>query len=191
MTDPLLRLDAATTAVVLIDVQEKLLPLVIDPDATVAATRLVLRAADVLALPVVLTTQYQAALGATVARVAELVPARAARLDKTAFSCFDDERFAALLAAAAPGAKTLLVAGIEAHICVLGTVLGALRNGFSVAVLCDAVSGRGSRDRDLAFRRMERAGALLTTSETAVYEMLRGSGGAAFKAMLPWFKSGA
>ena len=188
MTDPLHRLDRRRTALVVIDLQERLLPAVVYAARVTRATRLLLRAATVLDLPVVSTTQYEKGLGPTVGEIAELLPARTARLDKTAFSCFDDARFEGLLAAAAPGAATLLVAGVESHICVAGTVFGALRNRLAVEVVTDAVSSRGVGDSEVGLRRMERGGALLTCSEMAVYELLGGSGTAEFKEMLPYFK---
>ena len=188
MTDPLHRLDPATTALVVVDLQEKLLPAVSAPERVTRATVLLLRAAAVLGLPVIATTQYRLGLGGIVKEVLDLLPAGADALDKTAFSCFDDPRFERDLAARAPGARTLLVAGIEAHICVAGTVLGALRRGFAVEVATDAVSSRVSSDTEVGLRRMERAGALLTTAEMSVYELLGGSATPAFKALLPYLK---
>jgi len=182
------RLERKTTALVVIDLQEKLLPAVLESERVVKATRLLLRAASVLRLPVLLTTQYKKGLGATVGGIEELVPPEAPRIDKASFSCFDDERFASLLAASAPKAETLLVAGIEAHICVAGTVFGALRRGLAVQVAADAVSSRKAIDLATGQRRMEEAGALVTTAEMAVYELLGRSDSAEFKAMLPYFK---
>ena len=83
---------------------------------------------------------------------------------------------------------TLLVTGIEAHICVAGTVLGALRAGYDVAVAVDAVSARSSRDADVGLGRLQQAGALLVSAEMAVYELLHASGTSEFKAMLPYLK---
>ena len=188
VTDPLAHLARATTALVLVDLQEKLLPAVVDSERVTRATRLLLRAAHVLKLPVIATTQYRKGLGEVVAPVEELIPMDAARLDKTAFSCFDDARFDDVLRRAAPGAATLLVAGIETHICVAGTVLGALRRGYGVEIVTDAVSSRATSDHEVGLKRMERAGTLPTTAEMAIYELLGGSSSAEFKALLPYFK---
>ncbi len=190
-TDPLHRLDRSDVALLVIDPQEKLLPAVVEPDRVVGAVRLLLRAARVLGLPVVATTQYERGLGPLVKPIAELLPEGTQRLEKTAFSCFDADGFADLLAAAAPGRRTLVVAGIESHICVAGTVLGALRRGLAVEVVTDAVSSRAVADHAVGVGRMEAAGALATTAEMAVYELLGGSGTAAFKELLPAFKERA
>ena len=183
-----LRLLPEATALVVIDPQAKLVPAVLEPERLLRSTGLLLRAARALKLPVIATTQYQRGLGPLVKEVEELLPESTARLDKTAFSCFDDERFASLLAAHAPGARTLLVAGIETHICVAGTVLGARRLGFDVALAVDASSARGALDRDLGLDRMAAAGAVLLTAEAAVYELVRDSKSPAFREILPYLK---
>ena len=109
------------------DLQDKLVPAVVAPERVIRATRLLARAAQVLWIPVVATTQYEKGLGPIVTAVAELLPKDVVRLDKTAFSCFDDPRFDRLVREAAPRARTLIVAGIEAHICVGVRPLSAIR----------------------------------------------------------------
>jgi len=81
------------------------------------------------------------------------------------------------------------VAGIESHICVAQTVLGALENGYAVHVASDAVGSRAEPDRQVGLARMERAGALVSSAEMAVYELLARSDGEAFRQMLPYLKS--
>ena len=178
-------LDPRRTAVVLIDLQEKLLPAIDGHERVLANSLLLLRLAHAIDLPVVLTTQYRRGLGETVAPVRELAGVDA--LDKTSFGCFGDEAFTARLKSL--GRDQLLVAGIEAHICVAQTVLGALVHRYHVHVASDAVGSRTGANRQVGLARMERAGALLSSAEMALYELLGRSDGAAFKALLPHLKA--
>jgi nicotinamidase-related amidase len=179
-----LRRDGAVLVVV--DLQEKLLPAIAEKARVLRNSLLLLRAARELELPVVLTTQYEKGLGPTVPEVKAEAP-DVTPVDKVAFGCFGSEEFLARLAAL-PGRDQLLVAGIESHICVAQTVLGALGEGYQVHVATDAVGARAAADRDVGLRRMERAGAVLSSTEMAVYELLGRSDGAAFKRLLPYLR---
>ncbi len=179
------RLRSTNTALVLIDLQERLLPAIHEQDRVISNTRLLLRAAKVLDLPVVMTTQYLKGLGPTHADVAELAPA-VTPFDKLTFSCFGSPGF--MQAVAATERDTLLLCGVEAHICVLQTGLDALAAGYQVHVLVDATSSRTAQNADIGRRRLELAGAVLSSTEMAIYELLGASGTPAFKALLPHFK---
>jgi nicotinamidase-related amidase len=178
-------LDPLRTAVLVIDMQEKLLPAIDGHERVLANSLLLLRLARTIALPVVLTTQYRRGLGETVPAVRELAGVDA--LDKTSFGCFGDGPFRDHLKSL--GRDQLLVAGIESHICVTQTVLGALAQGYHVHVATDAVGSRTPANRQVGLSRMERAGALLSSAEMALYELLGRSDGAAFKALLPHLKA--
>ena len=175
------------TVLVVVDLQEKLLPAIAEKERVLRNSLLLLRAARELELPVVLTTQYEKGLGPMVAEVLAEAPG-VAPVDKVAFGCFGSEEFLARLADF-PGRDQLLVAGIESHICVAQTVLGALGEGYQVHVATDAVGSRAPDDRQVGLRRMERAGAVLSSTEMAVYELLGRSDGAAFKRLLPYLKA--
>jgi nicotinamidase-related amidase len=177
-------LDPGRTALLVVDLQEKLLPAIAAHERVLANSVLLLRLAREIALPVVLTTQYRRGLGETVASVREL--AAVEPLDKTSFGCFGDDAFRAHLESL--GRDQLLVAGIEAHICVTQTVLGALASGYRVHVASDAVGSRTEANRQVGLERMKSAGALLSSAEMALYELLARSDGAAFKALLPHLK---
>jgi nicotinamidase-related amidase len=173
-------------ALVVVDLQEKLLPAIAGRERVLRNSVLLLRLAEVLGLPAVLTTQYQRGLGPTVPEVAQaaggMVP-----LDKVSFGCFGSPEFLERLAALG-GRDQLLVAGIESHICVAQTVLGALEKGYTVHVASDAVGSRTEENRAIGLGRMEKAGALLSSTEMAIYELLGRSDAAAFKKMLPLLK---
>ena len=174
------------TALVVVDLQEKLLPAIENREGVLRNSVLLLRLADVLALPVVLTTQYSRGLGATVPEVALAAPG-VTPLDKVSFGCFGSPEFLDRLKALA-GRDQLVVAGIESHICVAQTVLGALERGYTVHVASDAVGSRSEANRSVGLGRMERAGALVSSTEMAIYELLGRSDGSAFKKMLPLLK---
>ena len=179
------RLRPKDTALVVVDMQERLLPIIHEGDRVTAAVRLLLHAARTLDLPVVMTTQYRKGLGPTHADVAALAPQGAA-IDKLTFSCFGSPEFKA--AVAATERHTLLLCGVEAHICVLQTGLDAMASGYQVHVITDATGSRSAANASLGHRRLENAGAVLSCAEMAIYELLGASGTPAFKALLPHFK---
>lgn len=179
------RLTPKDTALIVVDMQERLLPVILEHERVVSNVRLLLRAARELDLPVVMTTQYLKGLGPTHAEVAELAPP-GTPFDKLTFSCFGSPEFKS--AVAATQRHTLLLCGVEAHICVLQTGLDALIAGYQVHVAADATGSRVAANAALGHRRLELAGAVLSSTETAIYELLGASGTPAFKALLPHFK---
>ena len=180
-------LDAENCALIVVDIQEKLLPPIFEKERLVHNSQLLLRLARILEIPVLATTQYVRGLGPTVPEIASLLPSGEV-LDKTSFSCFGSDRFCSSVRALPGNRNTLIVCGMEAHICVLQTVLGALNQGFLVHVASDAISSRAEWNWQIGLRRMEAAGALITSTETAIYELLRGSSTPAFKEMLQYLK---
>lgn len=171
------------TALVVVDLQEKLLPAIADHEKVLKSGLLLLKLAEVLSLPVVLTTQYAKGLGSIVPSVRAAAPG-VEPVDKVSFGCFGSDAFNDRLAALG-GRDQLVVAGIESHICVAQTVLGALHKGYTVHVAADAVGSRTDENRAIGLGRMERAGALLSSTEMAVYELLGRSDADAFKKLLP------
>lgn len=179
------RLTVANSVLVVVDMQERLLPAIQGAQQVVANTRLLLHAARTLDLPVVMTTQYLKGLGATHADVAALAPA-GTPFDKLTFSCFGSPEFTEALSSTSR--KTLLLCGVEAHICVLQTGLDALARGYAVHLVTDATGSRLASNAELGHRRLEAAGAVLSGAEMAIYELLGASGTPAFKSLLPHFK---
>jgi nicotinamidase-related amidase len=186
MTTAASMLKPERTIVVAVDLQEKLVPAIDEKERVLKNGVLLLRLASVLRLPVVLTTQYKKGLGETVPQVLAAAPGLEP-IDKVSFGCFGSEGFTSRLAEL-PGRDQLLVAGIESHICVAQTVLGALEKGYEVHVASDAVGSRAESNRQVGLARMERAGALLSSTEMAIYELLGRSDAAAFKELLPYLK---
>jgi nicotinamidase-related amidase len=174
------------TALILIDLQERLLPAISGSERILANSMLLLRLAALLGLPVVLTTQYRKGLGDLPAAIRSAAPG-VEPLDKVTFGCFWNEGFVSRLGELADRDQ-LLVAGVETHICVSQTVLGALEKSYVAHVLSDATGARAESNHRIGLARMERAGALLSSTEMAIYELMGRSDSPAFKQMLPHLK---
>jgi nicotinamidase-related amidase len=174
-------------ALVVIDIQEKLLPPIFQKDQLVRNSQLLIRAAGILKIPALVSTQYAKGLGGTVPEIASLLSGSEA-IDKTMFSCFGSDAFCGLLKRLPGPCSTLLLCGMESHICVAQTALGALREGFLVHVASDAVSSRTEWNWKVGLERMRAAGAILSSTEMMIYELMRSSSSAAFKELLPHLK---
>lgn len=161
----------------LIDMQEKLVPVVEHPEALVAACRKLIEGAKILGVPITATEQYPKGLGPTIPALVDSLPLR---LEKIDFSCSNCLNWG--LAQNDPEARfKVVIAGIEAHVCVLQTVFDLLTAGFRVYVAVDALSSRRPLDRDTALQRMASAGAILTTVESVLFEWCQRAGTAEFK----------
>jgi nicotinamidase-related amidase len=134
-------LESDQCVLIVVDIQEKLLPPIFQKDQLVSNSKLLIRAAGVLKIPAVISTQYSKGLGQTVPEIASLLPETEA-IDKDRFSCFGSDSFCALLKRLPGNRNTLLLCGMESHICVMQTALAALREGYILHVASDAVSSR-------------------------------------------------
>ena len=180
-------LERGSTGLVLVDLQAKLMPAMLEPAATLRNARILLQLAEVLQLPVILTGQYVKGLGPIVPEIIEAAPG-VVPFEKNRFGCFGEPEFSDHLKKCAPKARTLVIAGVESHICVMQTALGALQAGYLVHVASDAVCSRSRENWQLGVDRMQRAGAVISSTEMVVYELLGRSGTEEFKAMLPMLK---
>src|SRR5437762_326786 len=170
------QMSAADTGLLVIDVQEKLLPLIPDAHALVRNVGFLIDAAKLLDMTIQATEQYPHGLGPTTPELAARLPHRP---DKTAFSCC---AIPEVVEAFHLGARPKVVlCGLETHVCVLNTALDLLALDFRVYVAVDAVASRYRIDHDVALRRLEQAGAILTTAEGCVFEWVGGAGHPRFK----------
>jgi nicotinamidase-related amidase len=174
-------------ALLVIDIQEKLLPPIFQKEQLVKNSQLLIRLAGILGIPVLVSTQYAKGLGQTVPEVASLLP-DTQPIDKQMFSCFGSEVFCSILKRLPGTRSTVLLCGMESHICVMQTALGALSEGYIVHVASDAVSSRSKSNWKIGLERMRAAGAILSSTEMMTYELLRSSGTAAFKELLPYLR---
>jgi len=180
-------LEADQCALVVIDIQEKLLPPIFQGEHLVHNAQLLIRAAGILKIPALVSTQYAKGLGATVPEVASLLPGTDA-IDKTLFSCFGSDVFCSMVRRLPGQRTTLLLCGMESHICVAQTALAAVREGYLVHVASDAVSSRTEWNWKIGLDRMRAAGAIISSTEMMIYELMRSSSSAAFKELLPHLK---
>jgi len=167
------------SAVLVVDVQEKLLPKIVDAPSLLRNIAFVLDACKLLDVPATATEQYPRGLGPTAPELASRLPSPLP--EKLAFSSCAVPSIVAGFREA--GRTNILVVGIEAHVCVLQTVLDLIAAEFRVFVAADAIGSRFAVDRDTALRRMELAGAIPCTVETAVFEWTRRAGTPTFKSI--------
>jgi nicotinamidase-related amidase len=180
-------LESEHCALLVIDIQQKLLPPIFQNEQLVRNAQLLIRAASTLKIPALVSTQYAKGLGTTVPEIASLLTGTEA-IDKTLFSCFGSDAFCAALKRLPGQRNTLLLCGMESHICVAQTALGALREGYLVHVASDAVSSRTEWNWKIGLDRMRAAGAVISSTEMMIYELMRSSSSAAFKELLPHLK---
>jgi nicotinamidase-related amidase len=168
------------SAGLVIDIQERLFPFISDHDEMAKNAGILIRGLQSMAIPVLITQQYTKGLGPTIEPVRELFGGQE-YLEKTAFSCCDDITFMDRLQEL--GRKYVIITGIEAHVCVLQTTIDLLEKGFIPVVAEDCVSSRRKNDKDQAIMRMRREGAIISTYESILFELLRYSGTEEFKAI--------
>ncbi|MDY0341117.1 MAG: hydrolase [Coriobacteriia bacterium] len=170
---------------VVVDVQSSLADAMDVRDEVVAGVTLLVRVADRLSMPVIVTRQNPGKLGDTVPGLYEALGSDVP-VDKMMFDSTGEPEFEARLEAT--GRRTVVIAGMETHICVLQTALGLLREGYAVHVVADAVCSRRMSDHRVALDRLRTAGAVVTTAEQVVYEALGKAGTAAFRDVLRFVK---
>jgi len=180
-------LEAHHCALAVVDIQEKLLPPIFEKERMVRNSQLLIRLASILGMPVLLSTQYSKGLGPTIPEIASLLPG-VTPLEKNEFGCLNNAGYCARLKALPGDRNTLLVCGMESHICVMQTVIGALNTGYIVHVASDAVSSRTEWNWEIGLERMRAAGAIISSTEMMIYELLRTSSGPSFKEMLQYLK---
>jgi nicotinamidase-related amidase len=164
-----------------IDIQERLLPAMWEPDRVVANARRLVEGANILGVPVFVTEQYRRGLGPTVPAIADVIPGFAP-VEKLVFSAGDVPGIAQALPA--HGVESVLLCGIEAHVCVCQTALDLIANGYRVFVAGDATSSRTPANHQAALDRLRSAGAVPVSTEMALFELLGEAGTEDFKRIL-------
>ncbi|MFY9726893.1 MAG: isochorismatase family protein, partial [Bryobacteraceae bacterium] len=183
MPTPSLLARAADSVLVIVDIQDRLLAVMPAGarEAMLHNTRILAQSAALLAIPVLVTEQYPNGLGHTAAPVAEALPAATPRVEKTCFSCAASAAFTAALAAS--GRSQIILAGMEAHVCVLQSALDLRAAGREVWVAEDACCSRNPANHRNAIGRMRAAGVVVANTESVVFEWLRDAGHEHFKAI--------
>jgi nicotinamidase-related amidase len=187
--DCFMLIDARRSVLVVVDVQERLLPVMQEPERVARSIAMLLAGAARLSVPVIVTEQYPQGIGPTVAPLRDALPADALVLEKIAFSAAQETVVAdAVERLRAGGRDQLVVAGIEAHVCVLQTALGFRSHGCDVAVVADGVSSRAPHSVSAATARLLHAGCQWVTAEMVLFEWLGRAGTDDFRALLPIIK---
>jgi nicotinamidase-related amidase len=176
-----LRLARARAGLVVVDVQERLLPAIFEQQRVLQNTVRLIQGAAVLQVPIFATEQYRKGLGATVPEVAGAIPGFAP-MEKLAFSACGATGFVSGLKEKV--VSDAVLCGIEAHVCVSQTCLDLLDDGFRVFVVADAVSSRTPENYRFGLDRMRAAGAVIVSTEMVLFELLEQAGTAEFKQIL-------
>lgn len=180
-------LDPHRCCLFVVDPQERLMAAIHRADRVVRNAVLMVRCARTLGIPILASTQYRKGLGPFVPELAKLlidVPCA----DKTEFNALANQGVQQLVAQLPTNIDTFLLVGVEAHICVYQTAIGALRAGYKPWLIADAVSSREKRHTGLALSRMQAMGMAVGPAEMVVYELLGKAGTPEFKAVLPYLK---
>ena len=177
-------LSQENSVVLVIDPQEKLLPKVFEPERVTSNCILLIRFARIAPIPLIVTSQYKKGIGPIVEKIRKEIPEESP-LDKVEFSCFNNPAFIKHMEQLDKSRNTLILSGIESHICVAQTALGALERGYNVHVASDAISSRTEWNWNIGLDRMREAGATISSTEMIIYEILKRSDSAGFKAILP------
>lgn len=185
MPDTAFRLRRTSTVLLIVDIQERLLPAIFEKERVLDNAVRLARGAAILGVPLVVSEQYRKGLGPTVPALAEAV-AGFAPVEKTAFSAWGAEGVRQALEAR-PTADVVLC-GIEAHVCVSQTCLDLVAAGRRVLVVADAVSSRTPENRQVGLARMQSAGAAIGSTEMVLFEWLERAGTDEFKRILPLVK---
>ena len=163
-----------------IDLQEKLMPAMANAQQLEHTALKLIKGLKILGVPAIVTQQYTKGLGATIPSVAQAL-GDYEPVEKTTFSAMKEPAFAEALKKS--GKKTVILIGIEAHICVQQTALQLLEEGCRVYVIRDCIASRSETDSACSMQRMAAAGVVITTYESILYELLGGAGEEGFKAI--------
>jgi nicotinamidase-related amidase len=175
------RLTRTQAGLVVVDIQDRLLPAIFEKERVLQNTLRLVQGAGILQVPILATEQYRKGLGATVPEIAAAIPGFAP-LEKLAFSACGAAPF--LPALKQKKVSQAILCGIEAHVCVSQTCLDLLGEGFKVFVVADAISSRTPENYQIGLDRMRAAGAVIASTEMALFELLEHAGTAEFKQIL-------
>lgn len=175
-----MRIKREVSAGLIIDIQEKLFPHMYQNEALLKKCTTLIEGLKVLEVPLLITEQYPRGLGVTVDEISSLV-AEDPLVEKITFSCCDEP--ALLQTVQIQTRKTIIICGIEAHVCVMQTVVDFLAKGYTAVVVEDCISSRNPEDKRVAIERMRAEGAVITTCESILFELARVAGTAEFKSI--------
>jgi len=175
-----MRILTQDTLAVAIDYQEKLIPAIFEKEIVVENSVKLFLGLKELGVPIIMTEQYPQGLGHTVEPIAAACKG-AKILEKKTFSCYETDGIAAEVKSS--GRKNIVITGTEAHVCVLQSTIDMIKDGFNVIYVADCVGSRKAIDKKYGIKRAEKEGAIITTYEALLFELLRASTSSAFRAI--------
>ncbi len=175
-----MRIEKDKAVFILIDVQEKLFPHMYEKDNLLLSMVKLIKGFEILGIPGFITEQYSKGLGDTIQPIKSIIKNKAP-FEKMSFSCCDESHV--MTALRNLNRKFVLIAGIEAHVCVQQTVTDLARDGFQPVVVADCISSRKENDKIIAMERMRKEGAIITSCESLLLEVCRVAGSDEFKAI--------
>ncbi|MCX8170452.1 MAG: hydrolase [Candidatus Bathyarchaeota archaeon] len=179
-------LSRKNTILVIIDVQEKIFPPISDRERVLENTRKLIQFAKIIGMPIILTEQYPRGLGPTIPEIKDLIP-DVEPIEKVEFSCFRSEKFREAIERL--NVESLIIVGIETHICITQTAIEGAEEGFRVCVVSDATSSRNPEDKEIALERLRDNGVIVASTEMLIYELLKKAGTQEFREALKLIKS--
>jgi len=178
-------LDKNSTALLIIDIQEKLAAVMKVKDLVITNSLHLIELAKIQHIPIILTEQYPKGIGQTVEEIRNALP-EYKPIEKLTFSCCDEQGFISEIRKL--NKQTIIVAGMETHVCVLQTCIGLLRDGFNVYVVQDAICSRNKENWKTGIQFMRDAGAVITSTETVLFQLLKIAGTDDFKTIIKRIK---
>ncbi len=175
-----MRITASECSGLVIDIQDRLFPVMHDRDKLLHRVQLLLDGLKILNIPILVTEQYPKGLGTTLDALVSLLD-QANTIEKISFSCCGESGFMSALENL--DRKRVVICGIEAHVCVLQTVIDLVERGFTPVVVADCISSRNPEDKMIALERMRQEGALITSSESLLFELTNVAGTSQFKSI--------
>lgn len=176
----IMRILKENTLGLVIDYQERLLPHIYENQQLLENSMILIEGLKALEIPLFVTEQYRKGLGITTPEIKNLFsPFKA--MEKVSFSCFDDQGFGQALAHI--DKQTVVICGIEAHVCILQTAIDLLENNYLPVVVGDCISSRKPQDKQTAIKRMRQAGVIITSYESILFELCRVAGTDQFRAI--------
>lgn len=174
-----MRILAEDTMALVIDFQERLVPVIKGNEELLHNTEILIKGLRTLNIPMIVTQQYTKGIGMTLPSITEAIGETFSYHDKITFSCADDENIMEQIEKA--GKKNIIVCGIEAHICVLQSIIDLIDKGYNVILVENCIGSRRENDRIVAVQRTLAEGAMITTYESILFELTRKAKSEVFK----------
>jgi len=175
-----MRIKRENCTALIIDIQEKLFPVIAENEALLTRCKILLEGLRILDIPTIFTQQYTKGLGPTLHEITSLYPDFRC-IEKSSFSCLDDPGYESVLEES--GRNTIIIAGIESHVCVLQTAVDLQERGYFPVVISDCVSSRDLTEKQFALNRFTAEGIRVSTTESVLFELTRYSDAAEFKSI--------